>query len=918
MTSRLPPLAAALLALLLTAVSGHAQPAALVADLAAAGGAAVGSNPAQFTRVRGGRFVFTATEPSSGEEIWGSDGTAAGTRLLTDSSPGPAGSGVAILGTWSGAALFTTFVETSTSYGESQIWRTDGTPEGTVPLRGTGDGAAPLQASGDSAVLGGFLYFMACSKAQCGIWRTDGTQAGTRLAVPMNGSRLVATDRILYFTVQRSTFEPAYLWRTDGTAAGTVRLATFGDAIPRAVAAVGSKVFFAAYADTGEELWVSDGTRAGTRPLTSFGPLWPFGGYGGGPAWLFPVEGGVAFPADTDRHGREIWRSDGTPEGTRRLTEFAVRDPFQGDFEFPPALVELRGRLLVAAFDGTGWSLWVADGRSMTRLHTCLGGCADRSSTPPALVTHGNRALFVAGAGQGQELWRTDGTAAGTHKLLDACAGTGPCASTIVLAPWRLDGREVFKVAGEGGDQLWTTDGTSVGTRRLFHLPPGTKVGALPVDLGAPGSPGSKIAFGAADKDGMELWMSEDGQERQVANLASDAAGSSLSMLTASGSQLIFQAGSALWQSAGTAATTSPLLASFSPEASCNSAGCSPLLAAADGWLAVVQRGSGGAEELWRTDGTAAGTFRLLTVEGPVWTTDLATFQGIAVLFVGWESHVEIWRSDGTPEGTFQIAKKEGVWRLCCAGGTGTEVYFQLVTDSVSLWRTDGTVEGTIRVASLPPSGDNETRPVRVGDRVFLAVSGQTAEEELWSTDGTEAGTVKVAAGLWGLPITLKESGGQLYIVAYEDDNYFTFNLWRSDGTAAGTAVLLRSSPHRPTGLTDLGGRLFFAAGDFQDELWTSDGTPAGTRPLRDTNPEIGSRPSAFAVLGDRLYFSAFDPEHGFELWSTDGTAGGTHLVQDIAPGRFSSSPDQLTVVGDRLYFTADDGATGRELWSLH
>jgi ELWxxDGT repeat protein len=118
--------------------------------------------------------------------------------------------------------------------------------------------------------------------------------------------------------------------------------------------------------------------------------------------------------------------------------------------------------------------------------------------------------------------------------------------------------------------------------------------------------------------------------------------------------------------------------------------------------------------------------------------------------------------------------------------------------------------------------------------------------------------------------------------------------------------------------LTAFHGQLFFAAGGPEGiELWTSNGTAAGTRLLRDINPLGGSHPSSFAVFGDELYFSAFDPEHGFELWVTDGTAVGTHLVQDITPGRLSSAPAQLTVAGNRLYFTADDGATGRELWTL-
>lgn len=116
-----------------------------------------------------------------------------------------------------------------------------------------------------------------------------------------------------------------------------------------------------------------------------------------------------------------------------------------------------------------------------------------------------------------------------------------------------------------------------------------------------------------------------------------------------------------------------------------------------------------------------------------------------------------------------------------------------------------------------------------------------------------------------------------------------------------------------------MGGKLYFSAYDLDHgrELWVTDGTAEGTYRLKDINPGLGSgiaeyfEWSSFPV-GDLLYFRATDGSTGSELWRTDGTEAGTWLVKDIDPGFYGSGPGGFAEVDGMLFFTA---YTGSQLW---
>jgi len=90
---------------------------------------------------------------------------------------------------------------------------------------------------------------------------------------------------------------------------------------------------------------------------------------------------------------------------------------------------------------------------------------------------------------------------------------------------------------------------------------------------------------------------------------------------------------------------------------------------------------------------------------------------------------------------------------------------------------------------------------------------------------------------------------------------------------------------------------------------------PVGAQPalVRDINLlPAGSSPRGSVVIGNVVYFTAYNSLTGAELWRSDGTAAGTVLLKDILPGSGGSDPSSLTNVNGVLYFVADNGVTGR------
>ena len=310
---------------------------------------------------------------------------------------------------------------------------------------------------------------------------------------------------------------------------------------------------------------------------------------------------------------------------------------------------------------------------------------------------------------------------------------------------------------------------------------------------------------------------------------------------------------------------------------------------------------------------------------------------GSIFYFVGSDSTngQELWKSDGTIAGT-QLVKdinpgSDGSLSVLTGWSPfvlANVLYFTADDGSTGpeLWKTDGTTQGTELVHDIEPnSGGSYPRDfVSYNNELYFVASDSANGDELWKSDGTSSGTVMVtniAESNWDAEFLTVVDDLILFRAGIQGQGY---ELWKSDGTASGTELLkdirVGGYSSTPNHFTVMGDELYFSANDgvHGKELWKSDGTAAGTIMVYDIRAgSSNSAPNFLTTVGTMIFFQADNGIDGSELWMSDGTETGTVLVKDIAPNSGADSdPYMLTNLADTLYFSANDGSNGLEIWS--
>jgi ELWxxDGT repeat protein len=349
----------------------------------------------------GDRLFFIADDDVRGRALWASDGTEAGTYLVKRVLPIDASLGAGqTLVAYKGRLYFSSVLPDGTSGYE--LWTSDGTEAGTymvADLVPGAEGSFPRR----FIVHDGSLYFVISVGDENWLVRSEGGPDVTPLFKVFEDTvifRMKSVGRKLFFLVDPDEGE-ADLYVTDGTAAGTRFLRFFPGEYPHDMVALHGKLYFSAGsgAPEGEELWVSDGTRSGTRRVKDIRP----GAAGSEPASLAVAGGRIFFAADDGSHGRELWVSDGTTRGT-----VLFKDLEPGATGSSPSDVAAISDWLFfsATTAGSGAEPWVSDGTvdGTRALDEVAPGPA--SSSPRDFIRSGWDVFFTAEDGStGRELY---------------------------------------------------------------------------------------------------------------------------------------------------------------------------------------------------------------------------------------------------------------------------------------------------------------------------------------------------------------------------------------------------------------------------------------------------------------------------------------------------------------------------------
>ena len=326
--------------------------------------------------------------------------------------------------------------------------------------------------------------------------------------------------------------------------------------------------------------------------------------------------------------------------------------------------------------------------------------------------------------------------------------------------------------------------------------------------------------------------------------------------------------------------------------------------------------------QLWKTDGTEAGTIDVLSNTDLVVDRIIGVFQNKLVLVAFQQSSgEEIWLSDGTSLGTSQLTEiiPGAGYPSFNRFALGDNYMYFIANDGVNgseWWVSDGTITGTYMVAALSPSSyfDISGGPVFLGDAIaFGGIANNNDRKDLWIIGPAQGQATNLTAQF---PASFLTGLNVSSIVKFNNLLFFDFypgndgvELFASDGTVAGTFMFELypgNESSYPEGLVVMGNKLLFQA--------YTPSYPQGCLVVMDDNFML----SEIAVNGFGLssnvqnagimYFSGTDGLQGYELWRTDGTESGTWQIADIMPGAGSSSPGNFAWCGSKLYFTANAG----------
>ena len=589
--------------------------------------------------------------------------------------------------------------------------------------------------------------------------------------------------------------------------------------------------------------------------------------------------------------------------------------------------------LFVAEFDGAlaflvgtppHYKLYVTDG---TREGTHLVRDGDGSALmifgwlyeAPAVAVAGERLIFAGRSVTAltHGLWAVE--AGGAATLLRAVPEPEPYYLERRFEAFRTVGESVFlqEVVDYSRGRIWMTDGTVAGTQPVSEAIEGDAYRSAATEHSYffvnPGDGGRSMYATDGGPEGARLlhaWGSESYFELQF--LSGGPSRIYFRVLTDSGSHL--------WVSDGTFEGTAPV------DFPAVTTSVDPYSYAWLGETFVFDAPLDGDEldVLWAHDGPGASArpLRLPSPDGRPWLGPVTRMGELLFFFVAGEgtSGHQLWRTDGTTAGTFQVSQNPvgeeaiGPGSGFDAGGMAVFVLDLYCTSipphcSWNNYVSDGSVAGSGFV-----EGDLEpwtAAAVPAGVLVPGCVDGCPTGRELVLID-REDRSVRVAANFE------PEIGTTTFkrLLAREGELFFSTGTWWSEPLS----WWLPSPLSAPIGLPAFGGETpevlanlagtIVAIPSFGNQLFTWDPNAASWHPLPLSYTLYGEGPVKVVTRGDRAYLR--ESEISQVVWETNGTDEGTRAR--IAP-ELPHYAEIVAASSSHLFFR--EGSSISSWWSL-
>lgn len=836
----------------------------------------------------GNYVLLQGQHKNYGRELWVSDGSSEGTKLLKDISGDP----TAIFSDFSSNGRFTAFNVYSKT--QTELWCTDGTSGGTRKINESG-----YRYAGPTAFFNGWLFYLkVVNDDTFQIRRIDTTFAKDTLvgnyAAPYNTrkSSFAVSDSFFYFNYDTYLFRigkdlkaPSLFWQTDPSQVqdiyslniyknilvwclsnaastetrvyastektGTVKqVLTLGDRSSIfKLTGIGNMVFFTVgrYQSTIYFYKLETGTMAASL-VTSSTAFYMQG------SELEIFGNKVYFVArNASTFNAEVWSTNGTTAGTS-LVKTITTDTM-------PIISNLHaanGALFFTAYTrNNGRELWTSKGTAATTsmLKDIVAGAGSGiissntwfDSYIPSSVVFKNRLIINAYSDScGIEPWISDGSSAGTYMIKDI--NDDFRFGDQEAGHFMLAGSYLFLTAADSlnGAELWRTDGTRSGTQLAENISPAY----IPTGFEEHIAYRNRLFVSAISFiEGQELYTSNG------------KPGSSNSYFV----------------------TTGNIFNSSAPH---NFVVMEPYL------YYLGKDSITGTPNVFRTDGTRAGTQTLNKGLSPTYSDVSYLYRSGNLLYFkarvpgkGYEPMI----SNGRPgEATLlaDLVSGSGSSDPAFFCGNDSLVYF-IATDASGksgVFQSNGTETGTLKLFDFGSQNFKNTKPDTLfyhNNRLIFrhtytgSAFPKTSMLAIWDLNGD---SIRI----------LQPLSGDMY--------------------------------QDPKNMSMLGTKVLFKAYNAKTgfEPWVTDGSGQGTFMLSDImNGTATSDPSRFTAYNGLAFFGAANASYGREVWVTDGTQSGTRLLWDIEPGTSGSNPSGFAGYKGSVYIAASQGERINSLFRI-